>query len=684
MSQPSSLRRSLHQSHPYACLCSGGTRDVGGDDGGADSLSPLPRAGQCVERAAALSGRLLGPPDERDVPPMHPIGAAQDPLFSAGHHLRSPPSPPPTNLGFAPRHPAQQLMNKLYQRSLSQERDQRQMMRDWADGVRQQHERIVPSARQMPLNFLATSSLGTLRQSRSGVSGAAPVGGTIMSAIERAQMPPPPPTMQALSRANKRQLLDKEDVIEQRKMSRVLSRAEHLEQAIAKQRYTVFAAVPLEEPSPNLEPSAPLELAHSAYSDARARIVNPETVYRDERGQIIRWPWEQQSSRGVNGNRSLEVGGEYIGGGSMIQHDVRQTLNVWSLASSGQYDDMINAALDAASAKGDRGRSTTGYRAWCGFCKDKGISPDRPVEPYAPLVVKLGEEWLCCEFVCALIKERGVAVDTARVYFSQTQGVHMRDHGIKLCGGLKLERLPQMLKGLRRLVGDAHRRPQRRAISPKQLREALDEFYDPALPLHANIRAAIACAFAGLMRSAEFCGTTGKHMLLRKDVVHFVPNSEMVVMMHPCKNMHHLEGKTCPMPLGAGGRYIDPVAEYGNLRAVDAVPDTELRSTPLFRDPSTNAPLSYDCINEACKMIGAFLGFPPEECTSHILRISGATAIFAAGGSELMIRTMGRWSSDLHRLYVRCCYEQCRQWSCRMGSVDFTAAAQVVDEVDDY
>ena len=213
MSQPSSLRRSLHQSHPYACLCSGGTRDVGGDDGGADSLSPLPRAGQCVERAAALSGRLLGPPDERDVPPMHPIGAAQDPLFSAGHHLRSPPSPPPTNLGFAPRHPAQQLMNKLYQRSLSQERDQRQMMRDWADGVRQQHERIVPSARKMPMNFLATSSLGTLRPSRSGVSGAAPVGGTIMSAIERAQMPPPPPTMQALSRAHTRQLLDKEDVI---------------------------------------------------------------------------------------------------------------------------------------------------------------------------------------------------------------------------------------------------------------------------------------------------------------------------------------------------------------------------------------------------------------------------------------------------------------------------------------
>jgi hypothetical protein len=111
---------------------------------------------------------------------------------------------------------------------------------------------------------------------------------------------------------------------------------------------------------------------------------------------------------------------------------------------------------------------------------------------------------------------------------------------------------------------------------------------------------------------------------------------------------------------------------------------TDLALTPLFRDPATNGPLSYDLINAECKRIGAWLGFPPEECTSHILRISGATAIFAAGGSELMIRTMGRWSSDLHRLYVRCCFEQCRDWSVKLGSVDFTAAVETIDEVDDY
>ena len=64
--------------------------------------------------------------------------------------------------------------------------------------------------------------------------------------------------------------------------------------------------------------------------------------------------------------------------------------------------------------------------------------------------------------------------------------------------------------------------------------------------------------------------------------------------------------------------------------------------------------------------------------------IGGATALFTAGANETVIRTMGRWSSDLHRLYVRCCFEQCRDWSAKLGSVDFTAAVEAFDEVDDY
>ena len=35
--------------------------------------------------------------------------------------------------------------------------------------------------------------------------------------------------------------------------------------------------------------------------------------------------------------------------------------------------------------------------------------------------------------------------------------------------------------------------------------------------------------------------------------------------IHPCKNMKHLEGKTCPLIIGAGGKLIDAVAEVEKL-----------------------------------------------------------------------------------------------------------------------
>ena len=49
-----------------------------------------------------------------------------------------------------------------------------------------------------------------------------------------------------------------------------------------------------------------------------------------------------------------------------------------------------------------------------------------------------------------------------------------------------------------------------------------------------------------------------------------------------------------------------------------------------------------------------------------------------------VIRTMGRWSSDLYRLYVRACFEQCRSWSARAGSATVTADIEAFDEVEEY
>ena len=158
----------------------------------------------------------------------------------------------------------------------------------------------------------------------------------------------------------------------------------------------------------------------------------------------------------------------------------------------------------------------------------------------------------------------------------------------------------------------------------------------------------------------------------------------MVIMMHPCKNMRHLGGKTCPLVIGGGGEFIDATWEVQNMLKVDPTPNGRDGDTPLFRDPETNAPLSYAFMLRTIKELMLAIGEQPEHFGTHSLRIGGATALFAAGANETVIRTMGRWSSDLHRLYVRACFEQCCEWTRKAGSTTVSDLAGEFTEVDNY
>ena len=58
---------------------------------------------------------------------------------------------------------------------------------------------------------------------------------------------------------------------------------------------------------------------------------------------------------------------------------------------------------------------------------------------------------------------------------------------------------------------------------------------------------------------------------------------------------------------------------------------------------------------------------------------------FAAGADPIVIKTMGRWSSDCFRLYVRACFEQTLSWTRKAGSSvvnDVAGMTTVVAEVD--
>ena len=214
---------------------------------------------------------------------------------------------------------------------------------------------------------------------------------------------------------------------------------------------------------------------------------------------------------------------------------------------------------------------------------------------------------MAMRFLVWLVRTRAIQPDTARNYLSEVQGWHAREFGVKLAGGLKLERVPQLIKGLRRsMPGKA--KQIRRGISPKQLRRAFDRCLDPANPLHANLRAALACALQGLLRSAEFCGKRSAETLLRGDVQE-LDASKLVLMMHVCKKQSagEIAGKTHPLVIGAGGGHVDAVAEVANLRRVDPAAD----GAPLFRDPATNEPLSYEYVLKIVRWLMEAIGEEP-------------------------------------------------------------------------
>lgn len=391
--------------------------------------------------------------------------------------------------------------------------------------------------------------------------------------------------------------------------------------------------------------------------------------------QPVRWPWHTDlPPKGVTSHRAVPILGKR------------------PVAS--RADALLEAAMLASSAGGDMGENTTGVRAWKEFCAARNEPYMRPLDPNASLEAKLHEEMLCMQFVCELVQDRDIRPTTAANYLGHVQGFHAKRCGVKLCGGLKLSRLPAMLKGLRRLLPGPGRAI-RRGIAPQMLRLAMDIVLDPADRLHANIRAALAVALQGLLRSAEYARDASKKQSLAKmmeklpsrDDISVLDREKLILMVCPCKNMHHLSGKTVPLVIGAGGDFVDAPAEVRNLLRVDAVRESAsvpIYHVPLFRDPSTGLPLPGDFLRGIIHDLMTAVGEEPSEFGTHSLRIGGATALFAGGATPTVIRTMGRWSSDCYRLYVRACYEQSLEWTRKCGSTKVTDIAADYDEVDDY
>ena len=131
--------------------------------------------------------------------------------------------------------------------------------------------------------------------------------------------------------------------------------------------------------------------------------------------------------------------------------------------------------------------------------------------------------------------------------------------------------------------------------------------------------------------------------------------------------MRHRRGKTVPLVIGGGGELVDACREVRRMLALDPTPEGEGAITPMFRKSDGSA-FTTDDIRNVVRQLAVALGIDPDELGAHSLRIGGATALFATGADPMVIRTMGRWSSDCYRLYVRACFEQTVAWTRSLGS----------------
>ena len=237
--------------------------------------------------------------------------------------------------------------------------------------------------------------------------------------------------------------------------------------------------------------------------DDYGRSILPRGVRRtlvyDELGQQITWPWEA----GATAAPVMEAGSGGTDRDPCAAYFAEPSHSRDAIGSH-RADATLMAGLRAATRDGNMGEKATGVTAWKAFCSRHGRAALRPIDPNAPLWVKLEEEKWVMRFVAGLVDDRNIEPSTARGYFGEASGWHRRRTGIALCGGLNLERLPEMVKGLRRLRDVAPLKV-RRGLAPQQLRKALNKVFPRGSAENANVRAALSTALQGLMRGREFC-----------------------------------------------------------------------------------------------------------------------------------------------------------------------------------
>lgn len=364
-------------------------------------------------------------------------------------------------------------------------------------------------------------------------------------------------------------------------------------------------------------------------------------------------------------------------------------------SSTRDWHDLRRKYVNAAMADRSGGSTSAAVRHWLRFTLiGRRISPVRlEAAEGGALCAQLEEEALLMDFAIWLVLcaplGRSISIDTAAKYVGTVQSWHNRHFGSRIGGDLEMTRLRDMLKGMRREIGQPARKV-RYGVRTQQLAEALREMLTPADGEAAHVtldklnwRALLSTSFCVLLRAAEAAlppGTTWdpETHLSRADIDFFFEKGVRcaTLLMRPCKQGKIMRGKTCRLVLRGGGSLLDPVEELWQLVCRDPVPKEERATTALFRTRGVRGGqprcITVVQVRAMVKLLMQQLGEDPARFGAHSLRIGGATAALAANIDPSTIRMCGRWNSDIYEIYARATRESTAHVTSLIGSTPFS------------
>ena len=223
--------------------------------------------------------------------------------------------------------------------------------------------------------------------------------------------------------------------------------------------------------------------------------------------------------------------------------------------------------------------------------------------------------------------------------------------------------LDRIMKGIRRECGAVSRKL---PVTSDMLRRIVEKADFTQLRTRAVVTS-IVTAFIFLLRCSEYSseadGSLGKHAIRRFHVV-FKRNgivttnpmiADQVEMTIPSsktdqqgqghtRTHYKTDGPLCPVRL---------LAEWMCYTNAYDMPS----GAPLFSflNPDIKEPIVQSVtrsrVTKVLKAAATELGYPPAAISTHSCRSGGATALIHAGVHPTVVQCMGRWCSDIYRIY---------------------------------